>query len=298
MSTGRRRNRLARSAFLSLGLLLAAVAAVMPAWGEALRGAGGYAGYTDLELALDPPADILAGLTEPLGLAVTNHGPDPVSTPWVLLSADPGLVIYGADCSVLGTGSLRCFLPPLGVGESHLASATIASSPEARGVRAIAGYAGSELPTGGLGLELDAGAIELYGITDMGASVFDELPETLPDGRLRWTFFMDNLGPSSQLAADFRVDVVADPPVALDVTCHPSPQAVCSSAPFAYDGFIPPGGDLQVDVTTALPHGGSVEAIDVYFQIFSLGDENLSVRPQLVHVRRTASMFRDGFEGF
>ncbi|WP_395787837.1 hypothetical protein [Aquimonas sp.] len=273
------------------GLGLIAVNA--PAWAEVLKRQG-Y--YTDFRLTLNiAPQTVAAGALTHLRYDVESLGPDVAEHPVLILreDADIRLLVDGLPlCPRTGPQSVRCIFSALLPGQAmtnlHL---PLSSHPDARGLRVVSGFVSAETsPTGaGPGLDVDATWLRLIGQHNTGMRLLDRTPTPLPDGYLRWTFELDNAGPSSVIEGYLSVtsnNSYRD-------RCRSSGGAVCPQP----DGrvYLPPGSRIELDIEVA---GGAQDASGISFfaAFFSPEGQLVGTRPQFVSMSYLPLVFSDGFE--
>lgn len=273
------------------GLGLVAVNA--PAWAEVLKREG-Y--YTDFRLRLSvEPQTVAAGHTTFVGYTVESYGPDLAEHPTLTLREDAGirlLVESQPQCPRTGAQSVRCNLPAVlpgqTLGKTYLSAL---ADPDARGLRLLSGFVSAETsPTGtGPGLDVDATWVQVVGQYNTGMRLLDQTPTPLPDGYLRWTFELDNAGPSSVIEGY------------LSVTSNNSYRDACRSSGGAacpqVDGrvYLPPGSRIELDIEVA---GGAQDAggISFFAAFFSPEGQVVGTRPQFVSMSYLPLVFSDGFE--
>ena len=273
------------------GLGLVAVNA--PAWAEVLKREGYYTDF-GLRLSVEPQI-VPAGHTTFLGFSVASLGPDAAEQPTLTLREDAGirlLVESQPQCPRIGAQSVRCNLPALlpgqTFGKTYLSALT---DPDARGLRLLSGFVSAETsPTGsGPGLDVDATWVQVVGQFNTGMRLLDQAPTQLPDGHLRWTMELDNVGPSSVIEGYLGLSSSNN----LRDTCRSFGGAICPQV----DGrvYLPPGSQIQIDLD--VPRNElDTRGISIFASFFSAEGQQIGPRPQFVSVHYEPWIFRGGFE--
>lgn len=285
------RKKVASSLFCSGLVLLAGVSVQAPSWAAKLAQQGYYA---DFELTLTAQAQtIRAGSTEQIVAHVLGRGPDTAQSATVTLRGDDDLTFDDSSgCDQVSGQTIRCPLPAIDPDLQVSRNVEFNSHPDARGIRVISGFVSSELlptPTNP-GLEVDAAAIDLFGAHTTGIWLLNERPMIESDGRLRWHFLVDNLGPSSMLAG--RLVLTAKP--GTELTCTAFGNARCEVAPDT-PLYLPPTGHLVIDalVPAIVPPESGTE-----LTLALLRDEGVDVgqRPDVAAAAYQLAIFSDSFE--
>ncbi len=287
-------NRVApRLLFVSALMGLGWISLNAPAWAEALKLEGYYTDFS-LRLGLDSQR-VVAGQATQLSFEVSSLGPDAAERPVLTLRDDVGLeLIEVTPCARTSSTSLRCELPALQPGQSlPIGTLPVLTDPDARGVRLVSGFVSSEnAPSaGGPGIKVDAAWLELVGEFDVGMGLLDQTPFPLPDGHLRWTFEIDNRGPSGVVDALLFVGSASN--VSFRVSCYAYGGAVCAQP----DGRIhlPVGSVLHINIDA--PRGElDTQPLEVLSYISLREGTQIGGRPLSVELRYLPSLFSDGFE--
>ncbi len=292
MRSNHSRTAFARGSFIVVLLALTVTAARTPAWAASLALQGYYA---DFVLTLSVPQHTLAaGSRFAVDAHVLARGPDTAAHPAITFRGDDDLtLVEDLACAALSGQTLRCILDELA--PSAIADQRIWSNsdPDARGLRLISGFAGSELvptPTNP-GLEVDAVAVELRGEHTTAMQLLNERPQIAQDLRLTWTFLLYNLGPSSLLSG--RVGLIAEP--SSDLACRAFGSARCEGNNGAAL-YLPIDGYIEIDVSVP-PITPPASA--TYVSLTLIREEGVDVggQPDMVSAAFEFGIFTDSFGG-
>jgi hypothetical protein len=277
----------ARAMFGAAGVLMLAVSLGMPSWAQGLRTEGYYAAL-HLDLFTQPAQ--AAGTTDRVGARVRNLGQDAAIEPWLRLSADAGASLHSADCVAEAAGAVRCDLPSIPANGEVSLDVQLLIHPDSRGILTIVGVAGDHSP----GIVVDIAGTDVRGLHDIGVSVVDAVPATLDGGALRWTFVVDNLGPSSTFAWVHEVTALHVGEAEIQIECRAGPGATCPQQDEA--GYLNVGAGVEVDVTVP-PFGIDFQMAAIRFSIETHEGEGLDLRPTAQVVVHSQDIFADGFGG-
>ena len=266
------------------------IAVDSPSWARALQ-LQGY--YTDFSLRLDAePQGIAAGRLGSLRASVASLGPDASLHTTLTLREDEDVTLLDEGaCLPPASQSLRCPLGALQPDETPPPLFLwIVSNPDARGLRLFSGYLDSENPPtqNGPGLNVDATWVNLVGEFDSGMRLLTPTPEALADGYLRWTYEVDNRGPSSLIEAFHSLNSFHG----FRTVCRGYAGAICATPQGAI--FMPPGSRFEVDVEVPRT---LLEVSDIGFSAGFLSTEGTQIgsRPRSLSVYYSRWIHQDGF---
>ena len=288
----------------ALGALLvaSAAAALLPDWATRLK-AQNYAGYVDLNLALDASDTVArAGGTLRVAASVLNAGSGDAHDVHIDAQLQP---------AVLGLTTLGCvgdpggyptclFGAPLGPDAMAVEVLLIDVPPTARGSLMLDLQAAADEPDAFPGQEIGALVLPIEAHVDLRSQLACAEHRAQVGKPLACTLQIQNAGPASALQADLSIDAAGLP---VDfVACQGSSPRACPSASAPLGASVlaelRPGDFLRLTFAVTLPSDWSTEQWTISATAAQRADEiDDNPADNSGSVEIVAPLFADGFQG-